>query len=107
MPTMTSRSRRISRAWISISVACDCRMPPLGWCSTIWQCGNDNRLPFAPPTRINEAALAAIPVHRVLTGGWAKRQQAVIDIVGALAARSGLDDVGHKRHEKILLTGRD
>ena len=52
-----------------MSVACEVRMPPLGWCSTIWQCGSESRLPLVPPTRINDAALAAIPVHRVLTGG--------------------------------------
>src|SRR5439155_8533936 len=39
MPITMSRRRRISRAWISMSVACAPWMPPLGWWSTIvqWQ----------------------------------------------------------------------
>ena len=43
-------------------------MPPLGWCSTIVQCGKEKRFPVVPPTRISEAALAAKPVQSVLTG---------------------------------------
>src|SRR5439155_1359342 len=56
MPITMSRRRRISRAWISMSVACAPWMPPLGWWSTIWKWGSDKRLPVVPPARINDAA---------------------------------------------------
>ena len=57
-----SRLRRISRAWISMSLTCP-PTPPYGWCIMIRAWGRANRLPFVPPANSTAAPLAARPTQ--------------------------------------------
>src|SRR5207245_2722041 len=63
-----SRVRRISLAWIWMSVACPC-MPPHGWWMRMLACGRAKRWPCAPPASSTAAIEYAIPMHMVDTGG--------------------------------------
>src|SRR5882724_10063194 len=63
-----SRSRMISRAWMSMSVAWPCT-PPSGWWIMMRACGSAKRLPLAPAASSQAAMLAACPTHRVETSG--------------------------------------
>ena len=65
----SSRMRRISRAWMSMSVACPCT-PPSGWWIMIRACGSANRLPFAPAARRSAPIDAAWPMQMVETSGF-------------------------------------
>src|SRR5690606_33203670 len=63
-----SRSLRISRAWISMSVAWPW-MPPHGWWIMILLLGRAYRRPLAPAARRNAPMDAASPTQMVLTSG--------------------------------------
>src|SRR5690349_17297930 len=124
-----SRILRISRAAISISVACPAKPDIRGWWITILELGSAKRLPFAPPASSTAAIEAAWPVdveHDVLVGILGLQEQhlrdhqigdvvvnrradeddAVLekpreDVVGPFAAVGLLDDHWHKLHARI------
>src|SRR5216683_2538470 len=117
--------RKISRAWISISVAWPWA-PPEGWCTMTRALGSATRLPLAPAVNRSEPIEAARPVdvegdvlvrvlrleeqqlradearHRVVDRADQENdplfQQSRVDVVGALAAIGLLD---HHRHEGV------
>src|SRR5438128_1251827 len=60
----SSRILRISRAWMSMSVAWPCA-PPSGWWIRIRECGRANRLPLAPAQSRSAAIEAAWPMQLV------------------------------------------
>src|SRR5262245_33508044 len=64
----SSRMRRISRAWMSMSVAWPCT-PASGWWIMIRECGRANRLPLAPAHRSRAPMEAAWPMQMVATAG--------------------------------------
>src|SRR5581483_4446955 len=63
-----SRSRMISRAWMSMSLACPCT-PPAGWWIMMRACGSAKRFPLAPAARSQAAMLAACPTQSVEHSG--------------------------------------
>src|SRR2546428_6525003 len=64
----SSRIRRISLAWMSMSVACPCT-PPSGWWSMIRAWGRANRLPLAPAASSSAPREAACPMQIVEMAG--------------------------------------
>ena len=64
----SSRMRRISRAWMSMSVACPCT-PPSGWWIMMRAWGSAKRLPLAPAVSSSAPMLAAWPMQMVETSG--------------------------------------
>src|SRR5207249_3106809 len=65
----SSRIRRISLAWMSMSVACPCT-PPSGWWIMIRACGSANRLPRAPAQSRRAPIDAAWPIQMVEIDGF-------------------------------------
>ena len=65
----SSRMRRISRAWMSMSVACPCT-PPSGWWIMIRACGRAKRLPRAPALSSSAPMSAACPMQMVEMAGF-------------------------------------
>ena len=65
----SSRMRRISRAWMSMSVAWPCT-PASGWWIIIRECGRAKRLPLAPAHRRSAPMDAACPMQIVETAGF-------------------------------------
>src|SRR5262249_16073328 len=63
-----SRSRMISRAWMSMSVAWPCT-PPSGWWIMMRASGAANPLPLVPAASIHAAMVAACPTQSVETLG--------------------------------------
>ena len=59
--------RRISRAWMSMSVAWPCT-PPSGWWIMMRACGSAKRLPFVPAASSSAPMLEACPMQIVETG---------------------------------------
>ena len=65
---MWARMRMISRAWISMSVACPCA-PPEGWCTMMRALARLTRMPGSPAASRNDPMEAAWPMQTVPTLG--------------------------------------
>src|SRR2546426_6174465 len=69
MRLSSSRILKISRAWMSMSVAWPCT-PPSGWWIMIRACGSANRLPRAPAHSSSAPIDAACPMQIVEMAGF-------------------------------------
>jgi hypothetical protein len=66
---MRSRMRRISRAAMSMSVACPAKPDRSGWWITMREFGREKRLPLVPAASSTAAMDAAWPMQKVCTSG--------------------------------------